>query len=93
MNWKTTQSSSSKATTGLRIEILVHYVRQHDLWKKNLLTVGVLACISHRKSARSSVLELAEVDVRVEDMIAITKYLQVLILETVTVNRLKDLRK
>lgn len=36
-------------------------------------TISVLACISHGKSAGSGVLELAEADVRVEDMSMITK--------------------
>jgi hypothetical protein len=34
---------------------------------KIMLTVGVLACIGHGKSAGSGVLELAEANVRVED--------------------------
>ena len=40
---------------------------------RSLLTVGVLACISHRKSAGSSVLELAKVDVSVGNVNISTK--------------------
>jgi hypothetical protein len=56
-----------------------------------MLTVGVLACISHGKSAGSGMLKLAEADVRVENISMITRHLQVLILEAVAVNGLKNL--
>ena len=34
------------------------YAKQQTWWDKSLLTVSVLACISHGKSARSGMLEL-----------------------------------